>query len=133
MPNYHSRSRGGMLTPPSSTMHGYRSTGQYGQGRKNFYEPTSYIAPPAPLMYQPPPMHYNNMPTVPPPGLPSYGPIAAPVLPSMADRNAELAAQHQARRELEQEQRRNQPAPKQEKIVGGVAQELDYEMDQMTD
>jgi hypothetical protein len=84
-------------------------------------------------MYQPPPMHYSNMPTVPPPGLPSYGPIAAPVLPSMADRNAELAAQRQARRELEQEQRRNQPAPKQEKIVGGVAQELDYEMDQMTD
>jgi hypothetical protein len=77
-------------------------------------------------------MHYSNMPTVPPPGLPSFGPIAAPVLPSIADRNAELAAQHQARRELEQEQRRNQPAPK-EKIVGGVAQELDYEMDQMTD
>src|ERR1700722_20802439 len=108
MPNFHSRPRGGMLTPPSSTIHGYRSTGQYGQGRKTFYEPI-YVPPPAPLMYQPPPMHYSNMPTVPPPGLPSFGPIAAPTLPSITDRNAELAAQSQAvRRKLEQEQRRSQ-------------------------
>src|SRR5271155_3908038 len=133
MPNYHSRSRGGMLTPPSSTIHGYRSTGQYGQGRKNFYEPTTYIAPPAPLMYQPPPMHYSNMPTIPPPGMPSFGPIAAPVLPPVTDREADLARNQAARRELELEQRRKQQPAAKEKIVGGVAQELDYEMDQMTD
>lgn len=133
MPNFYSRPKGAMLTPPSSTIHGYRSTGQYGQGRKNFYD-AQYVAPQAPIMYQAPAMHYTNMSAVPPPGLPNYGPIAAPIIPSMADRNAELAAQNQARRELEQEQRRNhRPAAKQEKVVGGVAQELDYEMDQMTD
>jgi hypothetical protein len=133
MPNYHSRSRGGMLTPPSSTMHGYRSTGQYGQGRKCFYDTTTYIPPPAPLMYQPPPMHYSNMPAIPPSGMPSFGPIAAPVLPPVTDREAELARNQAARRELELEQRRKQQPAAKEKIVGGVAQELDYEMDQMTD
>jgi hypothetical protein len=135
MPNFHSRPRGGLLTPPSSVMHGYRSTGQgqYCQsGRKNFYEPTVFVPPPAPLMYQPPPMHYSNMPTAPPPGLPhpSFGPIAAPIIPS----NGEITAQNlAAQRELHGQRRNQQPAKKQDKVVGGVAQELDYEMDQMTD
>ena len=131
MPNYHSR-RGGILTPPSSTTHRYGSTNLsgYGQARKSYYEPVNYAAP-QPLMYVPP-MHYSNM-ANPPPGLPSYGPIAAPAVSS--DRNLDLKAQnHAGRRELEHEQRRHQrPAAKQEKVVGGVAQELDYEMDQMTD
>jgi hypothetical protein len=60
--------------------------------------------------------------------VPSYGPIAAPVLPSITDRNAELLAHSQRH-----DRHVQQPPRKQEKVTGGVAQELDYEMDQMTD
>jgi hypothetical protein len=133
MPNYHSR-RVPTLTPPDSGMNGYRSTGQYGQGRKNFYEPVTYpVAPPQPLIYVPP-MHYNNMAPAAPPGLPSFGPIAAPILPSVTQRNGDVAHNHSRQGDSEKEQRRSQqPTAKKEKVVGGVAQELDYEMDQMTD
>lgn len=113
-------------------MYGYRSVGQvqYNQNsRKNGYD-ASYAAAPAPMMYQPPPMHYSNMPTVAAPGMQnsSYGPIAAPILPApISDRVADASGQNQAQR------RAQQPAAKQEKVTGGVAQDLDYEMDQMTD
>lgn len=137
MPNYHARPRGDIITPPST--YGY-SRGFSQPGRKPFYgEQTNYVAPAAPIMY-PPPMNYSNMPTQPPPGLrPSFGPIAAPAgAHSLSDRNAQMTtdsrAVRQRHRENEDRQRRTQqPAAKQEKIVGGVAQELDYEMDQMTD
>jgi hypothetical protein len=118
-------------------MYGYRNVGQgqYGQnGRKaNAYDQSAYAATAASLMYQPAAMHYSNMPTSLPPGLPrpTYGPIAAPapILPPMADRTGEV---HQPRHERQEQRRQQQPA-KQEKVTGGVAQELDYEMDQMTD
>ncbi|KAL5352316.1 hypothetical protein ACLOAV_002263 [Pseudogymnoascus australis] len=138
MPNFYNHPRAGLITPPDSghAMYGYRNTGpvSYNQNsRKNGYDGVSYAAPPAPLMYQAPPMHYNNMPSVAAPGMPnqSYGPIAAPILPApISDRPVD-AAGHNAAQRFE---RRPQQAPaKQEKITGGVAQELDYEMDQMTD
>ncbi|KAI9738053.1 MAG: hypothetical protein M1818_005481 [Claussenomyces sp. TS43310] len=134
MPNYYPRPGNGLITPPGSEMYGYGHTAQvqYGQTRKsNAYDPANFIAPPAPLMYQPPPMHYSNMPTAPPPGLTrsSFGPVGPPISDNTAHNK-------HSRRDGQQEQRpqhQQQPTVKQEKIVGGVAQELDYEMDQMTD
>lgn len=138
MPNFYNHPRAGLITPPDSghAMYGYRNTGpvSYNQNsRKNGYDGVSYAAPPAPLMYQAPPMHYNNMPTVAAPGMPnqSYGPIAAPILPApISDRPVDASGHNAAQRF---ERRPQQPPAKQEKITGGVAQELDYEMDQMTD
>jgi hypothetical protein len=137
MPNYHARPRADNITPPSA--YGYSRTGYAQSGRKPFYgEQTSYVAPAAPIMYAPQ-MNYSNMPTAPPPGLrPSFGPIAAPAPSQSIDRSAQLAAEsvvRQRQRETEERerQRRNQPAGGKDKVVGGVAQELDYEMDQMTD
>lgn len=134
MPNYYSHPRNGLITPPGSEMYGYRSAGctQYvPNARKSAYDPSNFAAPPAPVMYQPPAMHYSNMPTVPAPGMhrTSFGPVGPPNLPPVSDNSV----RSQSRSDLQHEQRRQQPAAKQEKIVGGVAQELDYEMDQMTD
>jgi len=137
MPNFYAHPRAGLITPPGSgAMYGYLNSGavQYNHNsRKNGYDAVSYAAP-APMMYQAPPMHYSNMPTASAPGIQNsaYGPIAAPILPApISDRHADVTAgQSQAQRH---ERRAQQPAAKQEKITGGVAQELDYEMDQMTD
>lgn len=137
MPNFYTNPRAGLITPPDSghAMYGYRNIGpvQYNQiNRKNVYDGGSYAAPSAPLMYQAPPMHYN-MSTVTATGMsnPSYGPIAAPILPApISDRNVDPSVHNAAQRYERQSQQ--QPA-KQEKVTGGVAQELDYEMDQMTD
>jgi hypothetical protein len=140
MPNYHARPRGDILTPPSA--YGYSRGGYTQNGQKPFYGgQTNYVQPGAPIMYAPP-MNYSNMPTAPPPGLPrpSFGPIAAPGAQSVAERSAhnahQLATENMAARQRhreDQHRRTQQPAAKKEKVVGGVAQELDYEMDQMTD
>ncbi len=57
-----------------------------------------------------------------------YGPISAPLLPSI--RVSDPSEDYQALRS-----KQNQPAaqPKEEKAIGGVAAYLDYEMDQMAD
>jgi hypothetical protein len=130
MPNYQSRSRG-VLTPPGSTnfygSHGLPSYGQVSKPRNTFYEQVPY-GPAQPMLYAPP-MNYNNVATS-APGIPSYGPVGgARGMP--AERSNDT---YGSRREQDHEQRRTQRQPaKQEKVVGGVAQELDYEMDQMTD
>lgn len=106
-------------------MYGYRGNTQYQASRKNtMYDSSAYAAPPAPMLYQPP-MQYSNMPVA-APGMPraNFGPVGQQSLPPIADLSGHGARQ--------QDQRRQAPA-KQDKVVGGVAQELDYEMDQMTD
>jgi hypothetical protein len=139
MPNFYSRSRTGIITPPGSgqSMYGYRNgSTQYNQtGRKSGYDAVAYVPPTAPLMYQPHTMHYSNMPSAPAPGLQqsSYGPIAAPKLPPITDRSVEHSSQSQSQRHERQPEPRRSQQPTKEKITGGVAQELDYEMDQMTD
>lgn len=134
MPNYYSRARGGLITPPGSTdAYGQRNCSQFNQAyrKTNSYEPSAYSAPPAPMLFQPP-MQYNNMPSVSAPGMSRashYGPIGQQSQTLAPHAGAACQAPRQDR---QQDHRRQAPA-KQDKVVGGVAQELDYEMDQMTD
>lgn len=140
MTYYNSRVRQSGLPTPPNDMYGYHSSnGQYpcAPARGGAYDSTQYHAPaPAPSLVYNSQAQYGNMLVLPAPGAhrtAHFGPTAQAVLPPLADMTRNLASKSTQHHHAHESKRQNPPVKEEKVALGGVAQELDYEMSEMAD